>query len=142
MLTVMRDMAAAAASELAHMRDPRLGPEVDAATQNAAIADILERALVEGEQSLKRGPELLPILKESGVVDAGGYGVILVFAGVIAALRGHEAPPLEHHAPARITHPEHASETFRFCTNFAVTGTGLEPAPCRHAWITPACKRS
>ena len=133
MLTVMRDMAAAAASELAHMRDPRLGPEVDPATQNAAIADILERALVEGEQSLKRGPELLPILKESGVVDAGGYGVIVVFAGVIAALRGDEAPALEHHAPARITHPEHASETFRFCTNFAVTGAALEPAPFREA---------
>jgi uncharacterized protein len=131
MLTVMRDMAAAAASDLAHMRDPRLAPHVDPDVQNAAIADILERALAEGEQSLKRGPELLPILKASGVVDAGGYGVIVVFAGVIAALRGDEAPELEHHAPARITHPEHASETFRFCTNFAVTGTGLEPAPFR-----------
>jgi DAK2 domain fusion protein YloV len=136
MLTVMRDMAAAAASGLAHMRDPRLGPDVDPATQNAAIADILERALVEGEQSLKRGPELLPILKESGVVDAGGYGVIVVFAGVIAALRGDEAPALEHHAPARITHPEHASESFRFCTNFAVTGAALEPAPFREALET------
>jgi len=133
MLTVMRDMAAAAASELAHMRDPRLAPHVDAGLQNAAIADILERALAEGEQSLKRGPDLLPILKASGVVDAGGYGVIVVFAGVIAALRGDEAPELEHHAPARITHPEHASETFRFCTNFAVTGTDLEPGPFRNA---------
>src|SRR5512132_3540130 len=36
MLTVMRDMAAAAASELAHMRDPRLAPHVDAGVQNAA----------------------------------------------------------------------------------------------------------
>ncbi|HEV8152244.1 MAG TPA: hypothetical protein VGP78_04885, partial [Solirubrobacteraceae bacterium] len=133
MLTVMRDMAAAAASELAHMRDPRLAPDVEAGLQNAAIADILERALGEGEQSLKRGPDLLPILKASGVVDAGGYGVIVVFAGVIAALRGDDAPELEHHAPARITHPEHASETFRFCTNFAVTGTDLEPAPFRDA---------
>ena len=134
MLTVMRDMAAAAASELAHMRDPRLAPGRRRRTcRTRAIADILERALAEGEQSLKRGPELLPILKASGVVDAGGYGVIVVFAGVIAALRGDEAPELEHHAPARITHPEHASETFRFCTNFAVTGTGLEPAPFRDA---------
>ena len=133
MLTVMRDMAAEAASELAHMRDPRLAPHVDAGLQNAAIADILERALAEGERSLKRGPDLLPILKASGVVDAGGYGVIVVFAGVIAALRGDAAPELEHHAPARITHPEHASETFRFCTNFAVTGTDLEPAPFRDA---------
>ena len=40
-----------------------------------------------------------------------------------AARRG--PPQLEHHAPAQITHPEHASSTYRFCTNFAVTGTGL-----------------
>jgi DAK2 domain fusion protein YloV len=128
MLTVARDMAASAASELAHMEDRRLGPDADPAAQNAAIAAILERALLEGEQSLKRGPELLPILKASGVVDAGGYGVIVIFAGVIAALRGEAPPELEHHAPARITHPEHASETYRYCTNFAVTGGELEPA--------------
>jgi dihydroxyacetone kinase-like predicted kinase len=50
-----------------------------------------------------------------------------MFAGVVAALRGDEPPPLEHHAPARISHPEHSSGTFRFCTNFAVTGSGLSP---------------
>src|SRR5207302_2578352 len=39
------------------------------------------------------------------------------------------APPeLDHHAPARITHPEHTSSTYRFCTNFAVTGTDLIPS--------------
>ena len=131
----MRDMAAAAASELAHMRDARLRSDADAAAQNAAIADILERALAEGEQSLKRGPELLPILKASGVVDAGGYGVIVIFAGVIAALRGTGAPELDHHAPARISHPHHASETFRYCTNFAVTrqAAGAAPASARRS---------
>ena len=54
-----------------------------------------------------------------------------MFAGVIAALRGTEAPPLAHHAPARITHPQHESTTYRYCTNFAVTGEELDPA----AWI-------
>ncbi len=43
-------------------------------------------------------------------------------------LRGAEAPQLEHHAPARISHPQHASSTFRYCTNFAVTGTELDNA--------------
>jgi hypothetical protein len=42
-------------------------------------------------------------------------------------LRGDEPPELDHHAPARISHPEHTSGTFRFCTNFAVTGSGLSP---------------
>ena len=59
------------------------------------------------------------------MVDAGGYGLTIIFAGVVAALRGEDPPPLEHHAPARITHPQHTSGTYRFCTNFAVTGSGL-----------------
>jgi dihydroxyacetone kinase-like predicted kinase len=37
-------------------------------------------------------------------------------------------PPLEHHAPARISHPDHSSQTYRFCTNFAVTGSELTTA--------------
>ena len=51
-----------------------------------------------------------------------------MFAGVIAALRGTEAPELAHHSPARITHPQHESSTYRFCTNFAVTGSDLDPS--------------
>ena len=41
------------------------------------------------------------------------------------AVAYEDAPALEHHAPARITHPEHSSSTYRFCTNFAVTGRAL-----------------
>ena len=131
-LTVMREMATRIASEVAHMPDSRLGPGVGRVAQDASIATVLERAVRTGEESVKRGPELLPVLREAGVVDAGGYALTVIFAGVVAALRGAEAPPLEHHsAPARITHPEHDSSTFRFCTNFAVIGTGLEPG----SWI-------
>src|SRR3954453_23357787 len=115
MLTVMRDMATSVASELAHMPETRLDAEADAAVQNRLIADVLERAVAAGEASLRRGPDLLPVLREAGVVDAGGYGVIVILAGVVAALRGDAAPALAHHAPARITHPEHASQTFRWC---------------------------
>ena len=92
------------------------------------IAEVLEAALRSGELSVARGPELLPILREAGVVDAGGYGLTVMFAGVIAALRGTEAPKLAHHTPARITHPQHESTTYRYCTNFAVTGEDLDPA--------------
>jgi uncharacterized protein len=41
-------------------------------------------------------------------------------------LRGEAAPELAHHAPARVTHPEHESSTFRYCTNFAVSGDALD----------------
>ena len=126
-LTVVREMAHRVASELAHMEAPRLEQD-DTARQDALIAEVLETALDAGQQSVKRGPELLPILREAGVVDAGGYGLTVLFAGVVAALRGAEAPELEHHAPARVTHPQHESSTFRYCTNFAVTGEGLEPS--------------
>ena len=134
MLTVMREMAASAATELAHMDNSRLGSDADPELQNRVIADILERAIAAGEASVKRGPDLLPVLREAGVVDAGGYGVTIIIAGVVAALRGTEPPELEHHAaPVRVTHPEHESSTYRYCTNFAVTGHDLDA----HAFIGP-----
>ena len=132
-LTVVREMAHRVAREIAHMEAPRLAEQVDDGAQNALIAGVLERALDAGQESVKRGPELLAVLREAGVVDAGGYGLTIIIAGVVAALRGAEPPPLEHHAPARVTHPEHVSSTFRFCTNFAVEGEGLDPSD----WIRP-----
>jgi DAK2 domain fusion protein YloV len=125
-LTVVREMAHRVASDLAHMPDTRLGPDAPPDVQDAAIAEVLERAVDAGQESVKRGPELLPVLREAGVVDAGGYALTIIFAGVVAALRGAEAPELEHHAPARVTHPQHESSTYRYCTNFAVTGDDLD----------------
>jgi DAK2 domain fusion protein YloV len=126
-LTVVREMAARVASELAHMPDGRLGPESTDAEQNAALAKIIERALDAGQESVERGPELLGVLREAGVVDAGGYGLTVLLAGIVGALRGSEPPAVAHQEAARVTHPEHSSSTFRYCTNFAVTGSGLEP---------------
>jgi DAK2 domain fusion protein YloV len=128
-LTVVREMAHRIASEIAHMPEPRLGPDVDDETQDAALAEILQRAIEAGQESVKKGPELLPVLRDAGVVDAGGYALTIIIAGVVAALRGAEAPELEHHsAPARVTHPQHESTTYRYCTNFAVTGEDLDAA--------------
>jgi DAK2 domain fusion protein YloV len=129
-LTVAREMAHSIVGDVAHDRDAgRLGPTTEPTEQDRAIADTLERAVEVGEQSVKRGPELLSALREAGVVDAGGYALTVIFAGVVAVLRGDEPPELEHHhAPAKITHPEHSSSTYRFCTNFAITGSDLQPA--------------
>lgn len=125
-LTVAREMAHKIVTDVAHSSEnPRLGPATAPSEQDAAIAAALERAVIAGQDSVKRGPELLAALRDAGVVDAGGYGLTIMFAGVVAALRGDEAPALDHYAPARITHPEHSSSTYRFCTNFAVTGDGL-----------------
>ena len=125
-LTVVREMAHRVASELAHTPNARLSADATAGEQDIVIADVIESALEAGEESVKRGPDLLPVLREAGVVDAGGYGLTVLLAGIVGALKGSEPPPLEHHRAARVTHPQHASMTFRYCTNFAVTGTGLE----------------
>ena len=65
------------------------------------------------------------------MVDAGAYGLTVIVAGVVAALRGEDATELAHreappHAESR---HEHESSTFRYCTNFAVTGEGLDRQP-------------
>src|SRR4051795_7716782 len=127
-LTVAREMAARMTSELAHMPDDerRLGPEDDGALQNRLIANILSSALETGERSLKRGPDLLPVLRQAGVVDAGAYGLLIVLAGCVGVLRNEAPPPLERHAAARVSHPQHESSTYRYCTNFAVTGEQLD----------------
>jgi uncharacterized protein len=125
-LTVAREMAHKIVTDVAHSTEnPRLEPATEPREQDVAIAEALESAVAAGQESVKRGPERLAALREAGVVDAGGYGLTIIFAGVVAALRGDEPPELDHHAPARITHPEHSSATYRFCANFAVTGTGL-----------------
>ncbi|MFL5860598.1 MAG: DAK2 domain-containing protein [Solirubrobacteraceae bacterium] len=125
-LTVVREMAHRVASEIAHIPDARLSADATAGEQDLVIAGVIESALQAGQESVKRGPDLLPVLRAAGVVDAGGYGLTVLLAGIVGALRGSEPPALEHHRAARVTHPQHSSTTFRYCTNFAVTGAGLE----------------
>ncbi|HEX5309156.1 MAG TPA: DAK2 domain-containing protein [Solirubrobacteraceae bacterium] len=129
-LTVAREMAHSIVGDVAHDRDAgRLGPATEPSVQDQAIAGTLERAVAVGQDSVKRGPDLLAALREAGVVDAGGYALTVIFAGVVAVLRGEDAPELEHHhAPAQVTHPEHSSSSYRYCTNFAVTGSQLRAA--------------
>ncbi len=127
MLSAVRAMAGRVAHDLAHMDTQRLGPEATAAEQDELLAEVLEHALEAGKEAVRRGPEQLAILRESGVVDAGAYGLTVILAGCLAALRGQHAPELEHqYAPAALHRPEHESSSFRYCTNFAVTGQNLD----------------
>src|SRR5271166_1971983 len=88
-LTVAREMAHQIVTDVAHSTEnPRLEPTTAPREQDQAIALALERAVQAGHESVRRGPELLAALREAGVVDAGGYGLTIIFAGVVAALRG------------------------------------------------------
>jgi uncharacterized protein len=128
-LTVAREMAHGIMADVAHSDDAgRLGPATEPREQDLAIAQTLERAVAVGTDSVKRGPEMLAALRDAGVVDAGGHALTVIFAGVVAALRDEAPPELEHYAPAKITHPEHSSSTYRYCTNFAVIGHDLAPS--------------
>jgi dihydroxyacetone kinase-like predicted kinase len=127
-LTVVREMAHRVASELAHRPDSRLAADVSAAEQDFAIADVIELAVQAGQDSVARGPDRLPALRSAEVVDAGGYGLTLLLAGIVAGLRGSDPPPRsELQTPAPGADPDHVSITYRYCTNFAVTGSGLDP---------------
>src|SRR5436305_6937019 len=128
MLTAVRAMAHRVAQDLAHIKTQRLDEGVDAADQDRLLAEVLERALKAGDEAVKRGPDQLPVLRDAGVVDAGAYGLTVIVAGVIAALRGEEPPALDHHsAPLRDRHvANHESSVFRYCTNFVVEGKALD----------------
>ncbi len=127
MLSAVRAMAHRVAHELAHMDTQRLRQGASAEEQDALLAEVLENALEAAKEAVERGPEQLAILRESGVVDAGAYGLTVIIAGCLAALRDEAAPELEHqYAPAALHLPEHESSSFRFCTNFAVTGESLD----------------
>src|SRR3954452_1836818 len=127
MLTAVRAMAHRVAQDLAHMDTPRLGPDAQAGEQDELLAEVLERALDAAKDAVQKGPDQLAVLREAGVVDAGAYGITVLIAGVIGSLRGQEPPPIAHELPARSLHlPQHESSQYRFCTNFAVSGEGLE----------------
>ena len=90
MLTVFREMAHSVARQLSRLEadSQRLNRGVSDEQQDAILAEVLERAIADGERAVARTPEQLEVLRESGVVDAGGYGLVLILAGVVAGLRG------------------------------------------------------
>src|SRR3954447_11665047 len=130
MLTAVRAMAHRVTQDLAHMDRSRLRPGAAAEEQDALLADVLSRALEAANEAVERGPEQLRPLREAGVVDAGAYGLTVIMAGVLAALRGSEVE-LAHqevaHGAESLHLADHESSRFRYCTNFAITGDALDP---------------
>ena len=66
-----------------------------AAENTTSVVEVMEAIYTEAQASLKRTPELLPILKEVGVVDSGGQGLVCVYQGFVAALKGEKIEGLE-----------------------------------------------
>jgi uncharacterized protein len=132
MLTVFREMAHSISRRIAHMEGTRLSPHATPAEQDALLAELLEDAVRDGEAAVARTPEQLEILRESGVVDAGAYGLVVILAGVVSGLRGDAATPsaLPHYTAAA----DHITRT----AGTATARTSLSPA---RAWTAARSRR-
>ena len=85
--------------------------------------------LTSGEKILNRTPEMLPVLKQAGVVDAGGRGLMLLYTGYAAVLRGENLDELHLHdgtveSVSEIEfeddHDSMEEITFAYCTEFLI----------------------
>lgn len=65
---------------------------VEVAEQTDDIIEVMEAVVREGQASLERTPDLLPVLKQVGVVDSGGQGLVYVYEGFLASLKGEPLP--------------------------------------------------
>jgi hypothetical protein len=112
MLTVVREMA-----EEAEGAD-ELPPD-----------DVLRRVVERGERAVAATPHLLDVLRQAGVVDAGGTGLLELVRGIAAAVTGEPLPdaPVEGE-PLGLEAIHQELSRFRYCTTFVVEGEDLDAA--------------
>ena len=105
-LTVVREMAAAAETA-------------------AGSGELRAAVLAAGEDAVARTPELLAVLRDAGVVDAGGAGLLEIVRGAFAGLHG-ESPAVVA-APVLAVAPDHHAEpsAYRYCTSYVVSGPAV-----------------
>ncbi|MFY0741796.1 DAK2 domain-containing protein [Solibacillus sp. FSL W7-1472] len=65
---------------------------VEVAETEEDMIVLMEAFIEEAKQSLNRTPDLLPVLKEVGVVDSGGQGLLFVYEGFLASMKGEPLP--------------------------------------------------
>ncbi|MSQ41072.1 MAG: DAK2 domain-containing protein [Dehalococcoidia bacterium] len=120
MLTVMR-----LAAEGARRAEARPG---------ADVLTVLEAACREAQQALEQTPELLPVLKQAGVVDAGGQGVVVILEAMrrflageepLGALEGVQGPLLSGRVREEFLSATE-EDIYGYCTQFLIQGEGLE----------------
>lgn len=123
-LTVIREGAAEAA---------------DAARKSEDLRFMLERVLERCQQALERTPDLLPILRQAGVVDSGGQGLVYILEGMMRYAQGELS--LDEQAEARVAAenisaqalavPEGGSLEFPYDVQFILTGRNLNVSQVR-----------
>ena len=95
------------------------------ANRKISVNQLFDVVVESAERTLAQTPEMLPVLKEAGVVDAGGYGFVCVLQGMKAVLDGHpiDADPEAEEAEAKeasFASFETSDITFGYCTECIV----------------------
>ncbi len=96
-----------------------------ALTENVEMEELLETSLKYAEEVLAKTPEMLPVLKEAGVVDSGGQGLVQVLKGAFDAYLGKEVDytiekPESTGEPAQADTRTEADIKFGYCTEFII----------------------
>lgn len=103
---------------------------VETAEHEDNIVKVMEAIVEEAKNSLQRTPNLLPVLKEVGVVDSGGQGLVIIYEGFLASLKGEALPQkskvdnleelvnAEHHRAQEFMSTEDIK--FGYCTEIMV----------------------
>lgn len=89
-------------------------------TQDVTVTQVMEKMVQEAKESLERTPELLPVLKEVGVVDSGGAGLVTIFEGFLSALNGNVIQKEEVSETNEGVQSSLESEEFGYCTEFII----------------------
>lgn len=89
-------------------------------TQDVTCLQVMEKMLEEAKESLERTPDLLPVLKEVGVVDSGGAGLVTIFEGFVSALKGEVIERQEAQESKEVAGAGMESEEFGYCTEFII----------------------
>jgi len=106
--------------ELAEEAELRVG-------DTATTTDLLTALVRRGEEAVARTPEQLAVLREAGVVDAGGAGLLEIVRGLAADVSGQplpEAPPAQEELGVEAIHQE--LSRYRYCTTFLIEGDELD----------------
>ena len=90
---------------------------------STTIEEVFEKLVSEAKKSLKRTPDLLPVLKEVGVVDSGGAGLVKIFEGMLSFLKGKfiEREENASQEKAKVESPigdMDKDDEFGYCTEF------------------------
>lgn len=111
------------------------------AKAGGSLLETLQEAHKKGLESLAKTPEMLPALKQAGVVDAGGQGFLIILGGWIGVLTGETIKPEGFQQKQKSTPESHISNVpdeskrgfiqlenleFPYCTEFLVKGTDLQ----------------